>query len=193
MNKLRIHFIRVAPLALVSLLALSAGHLYAQQTDEPAASPDVTVPMEKQAQLTAAEMTAQATTLIDQMQEALKRIVDLQQVAKRQKDVIKLNCVNDKLLQVKQLLNIAEGARTNLTEAIAQEDEEGRYHEFGKIVIAEQQVRVLAGEAENCIGEELIFIGPTEVDVDEPELPDDPGTDLPGDVIEPPGYASPFQ
>ena len=66
---------------------------------------------------------------------------------------------------IKQLLNIAEGANTNMHEAIAQEDEDGRYHEFGKVVIAEQQVTVLTGEAENCIGEELVFLGPTEIDV----------------------------
>jgi len=77
-------------------------------------------------------------------------------------------------------------------EAIAQDDEDARYHEYGKVVIAEQQVSVLSGEAENCIGEELVFLGPTEVDVDEPENPDDPTEEEPELDFERPGYASPF-
>jgi hypothetical protein len=175
---------------MVAALVVGGGALYAQDAEPKA---DVEVPMEKQAQLSPADMIAEAEKLITTMQASLKKVVQLQQIARKQKDVIKLNCVNDKLLQVKQLLNIAEAASTNMHEAIAQDDEGGRYHEFGKIVIAEQQVRVLAGEAENCIGEELVFLGPTEVEVDEPENPDDP-TEPPDDDIdvEPPGYASPF-
>ena len=61
-----------------------------------------------------------------------------------------------------------------------------------KVVIAEQQVTVLAGEAEACIGEELVFLGPTEVEVDEPDHPDDPTGPEPEIEIEDPGYASPF-
>lgn len=188
-------------------LALSGGRLYAQDApaDDPQAGDDtgaaksgdddrsdVTLSGEREANLSPADMVAESERLVSGMQTVLKKIVGLQQVARKQKDVIKLNCVNDKLLQVKQLLNIAEGATTNMHEAIAQEDEAGRYHEFGKIVIADQQVRVLAGEAENCIGEELVFLGPTEVEVDEPEHPDDPTGPEPEIEIEDPGYASPF-
>jgi hypothetical protein len=117
----------------------------------------------------------------------------LQEVARKEKDVIKLNCVNDKLLQLKQLMNIADQARTNLEEAIARKDEEARYHEFGRITIASQQAQVLGSEAENCVGEDLTFLGPTQVIVDEPELPDDPtvpvGPDFP--IVEPLPVASP--
>lgn len=168
------------------------GAVYAQDAEPEDDGSDATVPMEKRAQLSPADMVAEASRLIVGMQTVLKKVVGLQQIARKQKDVIKLNCVNDKLLQIKQLLNIAEGASTNMHEAIAQEDEDGRYHEFGKVVIAEQQVSVLSGEAESCIGEELVFLGPTEVDVDEPDHPDDPTGPEPEVEIEDPGYASPF-
>jgi hypothetical protein len=185
---------KISVLVTVGLFGLGAGLLHAQDAQDPddGGEPDVTVPMEKQAQLSPADMSEEGVRLVRSMQESLKKVVGLQQVARKQKDVIKLNCVNDKLLQIKQLLNIAESATTNMVEAIAQDDEPGRYHEFNKIVIAQQQVQVLAGEAETCIGEELVFIGPTEVEVDEPALPDDPtGPDSEFD-IEDPGYASPF-
>jgi hypothetical protein len=95
---------------------------------------------------------------------------------------------------VKQLLNIAEAASTNLSEAIARGDEEGRYHEFGRITIAAQQVSVLGTEGENCIGEDLSFLGPTQITVDEPVQPDDPTVEPAPEypVVEPPPIASPF-
>jgi hypothetical protein len=181
-------------LAVTALIALGAGALYAQDAPDPAPDdPTVTTDgQEKVANLSPEDMVAEAENLIRGMQTLLKKVVGLQQVARKQKDVIKLNCVNDKLLQIKQLMNIAEGATTNMHEAIAQDDDPARYHEFGKIVIASQQVNALAGEAETCIGEELVFLGPTEVTADEPELPDDPDEDTPEDAIEDPGYASPY-
>lgn len=178
----------------VGLTCMLGGYLHAQnQSDDDLADPAVTLPMEEMAELSPAEMDANADKLTKEMQKALAKLVQLGKLARDTKDVIKLNCVNDKILQVKQLVKIAEAARTNLTQAIAVSDDDSRYHEYGKIVIAAQQVRVLLGEGEECIGEELVFVGPTEVDVDEPDFPDDPfdpGFD--GIDIEPPGYASPF-
>jgi hypothetical protein len=186
---------KIAVAAVVSAVLMGGPRLYAQDTGgTPDTPPDVAVSTDNQVELSAQEMIAQAEKLKARMQEHLKRAVVLQQIARKQKDVIKLNCVNDKLLQIKQLMNIGDTAQTNMHEAIAQNDDAGRYHEYGKIVIAEQQVSVLAGEAEACIGEELVFLGPTEVTVEEPEMPDDPTDD---DVeqapdFERPSYASPF-
>lgn len=161
---------------------------------EAAAAEEVDVPMRKRANISSGDMVNQAQGYLRKMQESLRRVVELQEVARKQKDVIKLNCVNDKLLQIKQLLNIGETANTNMQEAIARRDEEARYHEFGRITIANQQVQVLATEAENCIGEDLSFLGPTEVTVETPEQPDDPTADPTPEYpeVEPPPVASPF-
>ena len=149
--------------------------------------------MRVRANISVADMTQQASDYIGKMNEVLKRIVQLQEVARRQKDVIRLNCVNDKLLQLKQLLNIADVANNNMSEAIARGDEDARYHEFGRITIAYQQSQVLSTEAENCIGEDLTFLGPTTVTVEEPNVPEDPtvqqGPDFP--VVQPLPVASP--
>jgi len=143
----------------------------------------VDAPAKKKAVVGPQAMNDGSVSLIGKMQGVLKAIVKLQGVARDQKDVIKLNCVNDKLLQVKQLLNIADQARTNLLAATAggavpndnpDVDTSGRYHEFGRITIAEQQVSVLGSEAENCIGEDLSFLGPTDVEVEGGNEPDDP-------------------
>lgn len=171
------------------------GSLLAQDADTPEETAPVTAPSEKGATLTPSEMQSGSETYIKEMQDVLRRVVELQQLARKQKDVIKLNCVNDKLLQVKQLLNIAEAGRTNLIESIAQSDDAGSAHQFSQITIAKEKTSGLGDEAEGCIGEELIFLGPTEVDVDEPVIPDDPTGDGQynfDDILEPPGFASPF-
>jgi hypothetical protein len=150
--------------------------------------------MKKRANISPRDMTHQSDEYLGKMNDTLRHVVTLQGIAQRQKDVIKLNCVNDKLLQVKQLMNIAEGAKTNLSEDITKGDEDGRYHEFGRITIAQQQVQVLSSEADNCIGEDLSFLGPTQVIVSAPAEPDDPtqppGNDIP--TVEPLPIASPF-
>jgi hypothetical protein len=159
----------------------------------PAAEGDLTVPLRSRAEISVAEMNQQVQVYFDKMDDTLRRMVQLQDVARKEKDVIKLNCVNDRLQQLKQLMNIADQARTNMLEAIARGDEEARYHEFGRITIAQQQAQALATESENCIGEDLSFIGPTRVSVEEPVMPDDPtaeiGPDFP--IVEPLPVASP--
>ena len=177
-------------------LSVGSGIVLAQQPDTPpgdpagqpaapapapeaaktADTPDDTVQqqMTKRAELPAAEMSKNADGMLVKMRDVLKRIVQLQGIARKQKDVIKLNCVNDKLLQVKQLVNIGESNKTNLDEAIARDDESGRYDFYSNITIANDQVSTLGAEAEQCIGQDLSFLGPTETTVEGGNEPDDP-------------------
>jgi hypothetical protein len=116
-------------------------------------------------------MVTQGQEYFRAMNDTLKHIQLLEETAVRQKDIIKLNCVKDKLVQGKVNMNIAEQAMTALQENIARADEGGRTHEFTRLTIVNQKVLVLGAEAENCIGEDLSFVGATRVDV---EI--DPGT-----------------
>jgi len=163
-----------------------------------------TVPPEKPApaeapgsgrSLSPAEMVAQSKDFMDKMQKTLQRVVQLQEVARKQKDIIKLNCVNDKLVQIKGNMNVAESATTLMHEAIARNDEGQRQHEFTRISLVNQKVQVLGTEAENCIGEDLTYVGQTEVKVEvDPTIPEaDPTREIhPEPVIERPPVASPF-
>ena len=147
--------------------------------------------------LSSKKMIANAEVQITDMQGTLQNVLKLQQAARAQKDVIKLNCVNDKLLQVKQLLRIGESARNNLVEATANQNDQERYHQYSQIVISGEKVSVLGDETQACVGDELIFLGSTNVVVVRPKIIDDPTSDNPFDVIlevsiEHPAYASPF-
>jgi hypothetical protein len=183
---------------LIALAATGSG-LHAQAPDEESESPieptpDVSVPMEKEAQIAPTQMEQSAREIGDRAEGDEKRVERLKAEARKQKDVIKLNCINDKLLQIKQLLNILEDGLSKLSLAIAGGDEGERYHRYTVIKISGEKIAGLRDEAEACIGEEISYLGPLSLNVDEPDVPDDPTEEPPWDnePIDPPGYASPF-
>ncbi len=188
--------VRTTPKLLIISL-LSAGTALAQPAAPPAApsppaagapapGPDVDVSVKQRANLTPQEMLGQGKDYFRVMNETLTHIQSLQETARRQKDIIKLNCVTDKLVQAKVNINIAEQAMTTLQESIARADEGARTHEFTRLTIVNQKVLVLGTEAENCIGEDLSFVGATRVDVEvdpgiptsDPTIPPSPGIDI---------------
>jgi len=145
--------------------------------------------------LTPAEMVTQSKEYLQGMAQVVKRIQSLQEEAKRQKDIIRLNCVTDKLVQARVNVNIAEQSMATMQESIARNDQGEQTHEFTRLTIVNQKVTVLGAEAENCIGEDLSFVGATRVDVEvDPNIPqyDPTQPPAPGIDIERPGEASPL-
>jgi hypothetical protein len=144
--------------------------------------------------LTPAEMVNQSKEYFTSMGQVVKRIQSLQEEAKRQKDIIRLNCVTDKLVQARVNMNIADQSMATLQESVAKNDEGAETHEFTRLTIVNQKLTVLGAEAENCIGEDLSFVGATRIDIEiDPNIPQyDPTT--PGSPfidIERPPQASP--
>jgi len=161
----------------------------------PASSANATADLsvKQKPMLTPDEMVTQSRDYFKAMGDTLKRIQLLQEQSKKQKDIIRLNCVTDKLVQVKVNINIAEQSMAALQESVARADEGGRTHEFTRLTIVNQKVLVLGAEAENCIGEDLSFVGATRVDVDvDPNIPQTDPTQppAPGIDIDRPGEAS---
>ncbi len=192
--------LRIALLTAAVAAALGGGMLYAQPADPPKADapatdapgkdlPDVTLPGEKNVDLAPREMSAKATELIKAMEATHRAVLEMQAAAKQAKDVIKLNCVNENLLAVKQLLNIADASENELAEAIARGDRSEQVHQFGQITIASEKSIAARDEAQACIGEELHFVGKNDITVTGPAIPYDPTHD--GDIGQPSG-ADPF-
>ena len=98
--------------------------------------PDVSLPTEKDVKLSTQEMDENAAKLITEMEGIHRHTLELKASAQQAKDVIKLNCVNENLLAVKQLLNIADAAQNELDEAIARGERSEQVHQFGQITIA---------------------------------------------------------
>ncbi len=160
--------------AVLGILA-GAGALYADDDTSKNAKPTVTVPSGKKVpKLKAKDMKTNARKSIGKMQNTLKHAVKRQTVARSQKDVIKLNCVNNKLLQVKQLMNIADKAFTDMIEAIEGSDLDTAHGKYVTIIVSGDKVWTLHQETDGCIGAEITFLGPTKVDVKKPLIIDDP-------------------
>ncbi|HEY6101357.1 MAG TPA: hypothetical protein VIW03_18105, partial [Anaeromyxobacter sp.] len=86
------------------------------------------------------------------MKTSLKQVLGRVEEARNEKDVVKLNCVNEKLTQIKALLKVGEQADIALHEAISNHDPAAE-SEFAKIGIARTKVEGLRGESEQCIGQ----------------------------------------
>lgn len=159
-------------IAATAIIALGAGLLLAAP-DEPTPGEELREPgetSETTAKLTPKEMRESAGKIMEEIRDMLGRLVELRKLARQSQDVLKLNCVNDKMLLFKQVVNIAEDAQTSLVESIAMGDAAARYHHYGQVVLSKERAENLRSDAEGCIGAEVDFLGPTRTTVDGPDI-----------------------
>jgi hypothetical protein len=115
-----------------------------------------------------ADMLQTAAESIARMKAAHKQVADRVDEARSEKDVVKLNCVNEKLTQVKALVRVAEQAESALREAVAAKDD-GADAEYAKIGIARSKVEGLRGDADQCTGQMAYMVDEkTTVEVEQP-------------------------
>jgi hypothetical protein len=76
---------------------------------------------------------------------------------------VKTLCLNDKLSQVDVANRSARDRQTALQTAAQRNDAELASHEFIIMTVLRQRVEQLTAEANQCIGEEMAFIGQTQV------------------------------
>jgi hypothetical protein len=138
------------PLLLVSPLALAQTAPSPPRT--PAASSPLNAPDEKASDVPDGQKISRSAADVAQMRATLKVVLGKLEEARNTKDVVKLNCVNEKLTQVKGLLRISEQSDVALQEAVAKKDQTAADHEYTKVTIAQSKVEQLRGEAEQCIG-----------------------------------------
>ena len=147
-------------------------------------------------QLTPRQMVDRAERYIDQMRQRLKEVLKILTSARQEKDVVKLNCVNEKVTQVKGLVRVSEQSSINLQEDVAKQEIDSARHEYLKIAIAREKVQQLRAEAEQCIGQLAFVVNqntvvkvtvPENLPQEEPQVPH-----VPPVVVRPPP-ASPVQ
>ncbi len=147
------------------------------------AAPEATPP---DAQLN--DLLGQADLVHSSATADMQHVVQLQETARKSKDIIKLNCVNDKLVQMKPQMNVLEQMQNemrssqNVAAAAAQVTQAG------------QNMRQLRDGADQCAGESIIesesansYTGPNH-----PDLPYGNPWENGSSVVEPPNYASPY-
>jgi hypothetical protein len=182
--------LRRAPIAAIALALIGASAAFAAVDES-----DINIDFRKSITLSPQETQAQAKDYYKKMQETQRRVTQLQAKARKDKDMVKLNCVNDKLTQLKGHMTVTDQSMSTLTLDIAKGDDTARQHEFTRISILYQKVVVLGTEAEQCIGEDVSYVGATRVDVEiDPSIPPTDPTmpDLPVPDVTRPPEASPF-
>lgn len=137
------------------------------------------------------EMAAKSAAMKSQIDEDGRYLLHLREIAKKRKDVIKLACVNDKLVQIKAQQNLADNTNTQL-QASLQNNSDERMTLFADLQRQSQTIANLRQEAQACIGEDELFKQESGVVVEHPEIIDEPPVGPPNLDVEPPGYASPF-
>jgi len=141
--------------------------------------------------MTAADMKVKSEAIRTQITDDIRYVLHLKEVAKKKKDVIKLTCVNDRLVQLKAQQNIADGVGGELQGALERNSDE-RFNLYVQLDSTASEIKTLREQAAACIGEPELFKQESGVIVEKPEITDDPTVDPFGPEVEPPGYASPF-
>lgn len=112
------------------------------------------------------------------------RVSALAKRAEGKKDMVMVNCVSDKLMQVRGYTAVGNSAAAAIEVAVSRNDEGARAHNLDRQVIVYQKVLVIGTEAEGCVGEDVSFVGATRVEVEiDPNIPQTdptvPGTPTP--------------
>ena len=113
-------------------------------------------------------------------------VLRLKVQAVRDKDVIRINCLNDKLVQMNPLMNIVD----RLIDRLSNESESESV--FNELTDAGNKVREQRELAQQCAESKLLVTESSNA-YTAPHGPEDPTQGMPNDYgyVEPPGYASP--
>ena len=80
--------------------------------------------------------------------------------ARKQADIIRVTCLNDKLTQINANLKTAQARLTALREAV---DPDRQAHEHTVLSVVGQKLQVLDREAQQCVGQGMYDTGETKV------------------------------
>jgi hypothetical protein len=140
-------------LAAVSIFIAASGY-----TEELPVQMTPQVDSTKAEQLSDEKKLSTAEKNIKEMQQDLAAVLRLRKAASDQKDVIRVNCLDKKLTNIKTYLGISLKAFSALQEAVTNGNKENSVQEFNKISLSQQWVKTYKTEAEQCIGE-MAFAG----------------------------------
>jgi len=125
----------------------------------------VAAPGELGAGLSVGQKVERVSGALQKIQGTLKFTLKRLNRARDNKDIIQVNCVNDKLTGIKGFLKIAERAQKGLAEAQREGDKSLVQHEFAKVMLIRDRIENLKLQVEGCIGEISQYTGNRELTV----------------------------
>ncbi len=141
-------------------LGLSVGGADAQTVSE-RNRPDAEVGSRRTANLSGADQLREGTSTLETIGSTRRRVSDLLDHARQDRDIIKVNCLNDKLTQVDVTLRSAREHQELLQNAVSLNNDGQRNHEFQLMNIFRSRSEALETESRQCIGEETGTFDPT--------------------------------
>jgi hypothetical protein len=130
------------------------------------------VGFERHVQLSPQEQLAQADLIQSRVEQASALVRRQLDSARQARDVVKSLCLSDKLSQVDVAGRSAKDREGALQSAVQRGDGELANHEFTILTVLRQRVDQLSAEANQCVGEEVAFVGETRVVTEiDPNLP----------------------
>ena len=148
---------------------------------------DAQVPFQKNVQLGPQEQVDSAESQLAQMDQASAVVRRQLEQAREARDVVKVLCLNDKLSQIDVAVRGARDRQSSLRPAATRalqthsaNDIDLANHEFTILSVLKQRSDQLVAEANQCLGEELAFVGATQIVTQiDPTLPGDDVTNYP--------------
>lgn len=114
------------------------------------------VAVRQPASLSHGEKIAQSETIVSDAARLSEKVTALLNDARRDADMIRITCLDDKLTQINANLRNAEGRVEALKAAV---DSGLQDHEFTVISVLGQKFKTLGQEASQCVGQEVYETG----------------------------------
>jgi hypothetical protein len=168
-----------ATVSWLAALAALHGPAFAQEASregEPSVSSDLApsdaLSERAGAVLSPGERVDQGKEFVAGIERSAQSIQRQLQSARKDRDVVRVLCLNDKLNQVDVALRSAQDRASALNAAAERKDADRSRHEYTVLEVLSDRVRALVNESNQCIGEETGFVGEAEVSVSiDPNLP----------------------
>jgi len=161
--------------AVVAVSVSLYGDLGAQGVADPG-TPEVDLTLDTNQNLSGAQMVAWVDEQLGVVQGIYRRVQNMLDRARKEKDTLKITCLDDKLTQIHVNLQGIEERKSALEVAVQGGDTSTANQQFTILKIYVSRIQGLMAEAENCIGDTDVVIGETEtiVEVDDDITIEDP-------------------
>jgi hypothetical protein len=152
-----------------------------------AAGGNLQLGFEKKQQLTPQEAAGQASTILARLDQAAAAVRHQLDSARQQRDIVKSLCLSDKLSQIDAAARSCRDRNAALQAAVQRNDVELSNHEFTIMSVLGQRGNQLIAESNQCIGQDMSFVGQTEVTTEvSSSVPNDDGMGNDYVIVPPP-------
>ena len=123
------------------------------------------VGFEQKQNLSVQDEVSQAEQMLAHMDQSSAAVRRQLEAARAARDVVKTLCLNDKLSQIDVAARSGRDRQASLQAAAQRNDAELAGHEFAIVTEHRRRADQLTAEANQCIGEEVAFVGQTQISV----------------------------